>query len=314
LLCFFDFADSHMALQQTAHDACSRRVHCVAKGYLDDQFVRLFARDLTIVNSPLMNRGSWLRAMAFENMVYRFSQAHGGAPIQVVSLGAGVDTLYFRLRQRNNIAFAKFIEIDLPDLIEEKRGVIHRHDELSSLAAGDVYHAVAGDLADADAVAAILQPLIDPAAPTLLIAECVFVYIPAPAVQALLATLAHLFVGDLMLVNYDVIEPNDRFGSMMIENLKERGIHLSGIAGAPTIASHAERAKSLGFTSVRAVTMKGLYLTVPRETQVALNKLEMIDDWDEWNLVHEHYAFVIAWRGGDGTPASVPQVFAPPPS
>ncbi|CUG91280.1 leucine carboxyl methyltransferase, putative [Bodo saltans] len=304
-----------MALQQTAHDACSRRVHCVSKGYLDDPFVRLFARDLTIVNSPLMNRGSWLRSMAFENMVYRFSQVHGGAPIQVVSLGAGVDTLFFRLRQRGSISFSKFVEIDLPDLIEEKRGIIHRNHELSSLVADDVYHAVPGDLADANSIASLLQTLTDPSAPTLLIAECVFVYIPAPAVLALLTALTQLFVGDLMLVNYDVIEPNDRFGSMMIENLKERGIHLAGITGAPTIVSHAERAKGLGFTSVRAVTMKGLYLTVPRDTQVTLNKLEMIDDWDEWNLVHEHYAFVIAWRGGDGTSASIPQVFiAPPPS
>lgn len=301
-----------MALQQTAHDACSRRVHCVAKGYLNDSFVRHFARDSTIVNSPLMNRGSWLRAMAFENMVYRFSQLHGGAPIQVVSLGAGVDTLFFRLQQRGDVSFAKYVEIDFPDLIEEKLGVIFGHSELSCLAAGDIYRAVPGDLSNSEAIVASLQGVVDPALPTLLIAECVFVYIAAPAVLSLLQALSQVFVGDLMLVNYDVIEPNDRFGSMMIENLKERGIHLAGITGAPTIASHVERAKGIGFTSVRAVTMKGLYLTVPRDTQTSLNKLEMIDDWDEWNLVHEHYAFVVAWRGGDGTPASIPQAFVQP--
>lgn len=304
-----------MALQQTAHDACSRRVHCVAKGYLDDPFVRLFARDSTIVNSPLMNRGSWLRSMAFENMVYRFSQAHNAAPIQVVSLGAGVDTLFFRLKRRGDVAIAKFIEIDLPDLIEEKRGIIQRHPELHALCREDenAYHAVPGDLTDAHAVAQVLRSLVDASTPTLLIAECVFVYIPAEAAENLLSTLLQsLFTGDVMLVNYDVIEPNDRFGSMMIENLRERGIHLVGIVGAPNLASHIERAKRLGFHSIRAMSMKGLYLTVPKETQITLNKLEMIDDWDEWNLVHEHYAFVVAWRGGDGTSASIPPVFIAP--
>jgi hypothetical protein len=35
----------------------------------------------------------------------------------------------------------------------------------------------------------------------------------------------------------------------------------------------------------------------------------MIDDWDEWNLVHDHYSFTVAWSLGDGTPSSLPVVF-----
>lgn len=298
-----------MALQQTAHDACSRRVHCVAKGYLDDPYVAFFVKDSTIVNSPLMNRGSWLRATAFENMVYRFSAIHQGAPIQVVSLGAGVDTLYFRLKRANKVAVAKYVEIDLPDLILEKSTVVRSANELAALA-DDSYVLAPIDLQDTEGVMNHLSQVLNPSLPTLLIAECVFVYIDSPFIESLLhRMLTELFTGDVMLVNYDVIEPRDRFGTMMAANLKERGIVLHGIDGAPTLAAHAERSKRVGFTSCRAVSMRTLYLGVPKATQLKLNKIEMIDDWDEWNLVHDHYAFVISWKGGDGTGSCIPPVF-----
>lgn len=302
-----------MALQQTAHDACSRRVHCVAKGYLDDPFVKHFSRDSTIVNSPLMNRGSWLRAIAFENMVHHFSKLHQGTPIQVVSFGAGVDTLYFRLRRENTVALASYVELDFPDLVQEKRTIIEHNNDLKSLATSDApLHVEAADLRHPDQVVSVLRRCCSPDVPTLLIAECVFVYIENQIVENLLHSVLEGYFSpscDVMLVTYDVIEPHDRFGAMMAENLRHRGITLDGVEGAPTLASHVMRCHKVGLRTARAVTMKTLYLGVPRSEQVRLNRLEMIDDWDEWNLVHEHYAFVIGWRGGDGTPSSIPSVF-----
>jgi [phosphatase 2A protein]-leucine-carboxy methyltransferase len=95
----------------------------------------------------------------------------------------------------------------------------------------------------------------------------------------------------------------------MVSNLKERGIDLKGLFGAPTLHALTQRCISSGFSSVRAATMRQLYLSVPRDVQLRLNKIEMIDDWDEWNLVHDHYAFVIAWTGGGGDAESIPPPF-----
>lgn len=86
-----------MALQRTAYEACSRKVHCVKKKYFDDPFVTFFVTDLTMVNSPLMNRGTWLRTKAIEHCVLTFAASSPSTPIQIISFGAGVDTLYFRL-------------------------------------------------------------------------------------------------------------------------------------------------------------------------------------------------------------------------
>ena len=259
-----------MALQRTAHDACSRKIHCVRKNYLDDPFVGFFARDETIVNSPLMNRGTWLRTTAIENCVKGFA-ATAGQPIQVINFGAGMDTLYFRLKKANP-------------------------DELSSLVQSQ-YVLQSCNLYDAKGVAEGLKQHLRSGVPTIMLAEMVFVYIEGSVTTELLKIVMADVIGtetNTMLVTYDAIQPFDRFGKVMVENLQQFGAEFKGIADFPTPEAHAQRCRDLGFKTVKALTMKNLYLSVPRNLQIGLNKLEMIDDWEEWNLMHEHYCFVVA--------------------
>lgn len=286
-----------MALQKTAHDACSRKVHCVAKKYLDDPYVAFFAKDITIVNSPLMNRGTWLRTTAIENCVTAFSRSVNSVPIQVISFGAGVDTLYFRLKKDHaDVPLSAYVELDLRDLVAEKHGIIKKNQMLSS-AVGPEYALLPCDLRKPPEVAELLKQHVKPGVPTLLLAEMVFVYIEASTTTELLRVVLGDVLGagtNVELITYDAMQPNDRFGQMMLENLSSIGVYLKGIEDLPTVDAHVKRCKDVGFKTVNAQTMKKLYLSVPREQQMWLNKLEMIDDWDEWNLVHEHYCFVVA--------------------
>lgn len=293
-----------MALQKTAHDACSRKVHCVAKGYLDDPFVQYFTKDSTIVNSPLMNRGTWLRTVAIENCVTSFSQSNGGSPIQVINFGAGVDTLYFRLKRFHpDIQLSRLLELDFADLVAEKWRTVQKHDALSSLVS-DEYALKACNLREPGDTVALIKSLISPHVPTVLIAEMVFVYIEESITTELLQGTVNLFAPqtEVQLITYDAMQPNDRFGQMMFENLSSIGVVLKGIRDLPTEKEHVARAKKVGFRSVSAMSMRKLYLTVPPPQQQALNKLEMIDDWDEWNLVHDHYCFLVASRNSDENP------------
>jgi O-methyltransferase involved in polyketide biosynthesis len=300
-----------MAIQQTAHDACSRKVHCVAKGYLHDSFVRFFERDTTVINSPLMNRGTWLRTTAFENVVKHFADSH--ERMQVVSFGAGMDTLFFRLKATHNLAHVeRYVEVDLPDMVEEKQRIIAQHDVLRELATDEHYRLVPADLSHPDHIGQIIAEHVLPDVPTILIAECVFIYVEEAASRRLLQSMltAHFVPGlSVMFVSYDAILPNDRFGQMMIHNLAERHIELKSFKELPTCQAHVDRALAIGFKTASSVSMKALYLKAPKAEQQRLNALEMIDDWDEWNLVHDHYSFTVAWTNGDGTAASLPPVF-----
>ncbi|KAG5463838.1 hypothetical protein LSCM1_00009 [Leishmania martiniquensis] len=288
-----------MALIQTAHDACSRKVHCVRKGYLNDPFVSFFEKDHTIVNSPLMNRGTWLRTTAFENCVRGFA-ATVDQPIQVINFGAGMDTLYFRLKHSDpKFPVQKFVELDLADLVSEKDRIIKRHSEMHSLV-GSQYTLISCDLYDANGVAQALKEHLQSGVPTIMIAEMVFVYIEGSVTTHLLQKVMSDVIGpstNTMLATYDAIQPFDRFGKVMVENLQHFGADFKGISDFPTPEAHAQRCTELGFKAVKSVTMKSLYLSVPRHIQIRLNKLEMIDDWDEWNLMHEHYCFVVATTG-----------------
>lgn len=289
-----------MSLQRTAFEACSRKVHCVAKRYLDDPFVGFFARDSTIVNSPLMNRGTWLRTKAIEHSVLSFAASAdvAGQPIQIISFGAGVDTLYFRLAKSHpELKLAAYVELDLPDLVEDKKRIIARRPQLRDLLRPE-YSIHGVDLRQTSECVQLLQQLVRPGVPTMLLAEMVFVYLD----EAVSTQLLHHVLYDVLggpstlcqLVTYDAIEPYDRFGEMMVSSLAARGVELRGIHSLATAEAHKRRCQDIGFASVECNTMRQLYLTVPHDTQVWLGKLEMIDDWDEWNLVHDHYCFLVA--------------------
>lgn len=287
-----------MALQKTAHDACSRKVHCVKKGYLDDEFVEFFSRDTTIVNSPLMNRGTWLRTTAIEKTVIKFSQRHENKPIQIISYGAGIDTLYFQLMKKYpELKLERFVEIDLPSLVLEKHTKIAQYKQLSALVTSN-YRLIAADIQNLEEVREKLEKNAVSKIPTIILGEMVFVYLEEPVTTKLLDYTVNEFLGGtdipICLITYDAINPNDRFGSTMCTNLQNFGADLKGIAALPTPEAHSERARRIGFRSVEAMTMRALYLTVPKELQAAFNKLEMIDDWDEWNLMLDHYCFMVA--------------------
>lgn len=297
-------------MSSTALDACSRRLHAHTKGYIVDPFVHLFAPDDTVINSPLMNRGTWLREKAVECVITQFSKLYPSQPIQVVSLGAGFDTLYFRWAANpalsQSVPIKKYLELDLPSTVEKKQEIIQSNSSLSQLTRdrfAGIYHLQASNLCDTEAVRDVLVAALDVNCPTIFIAECVLVYFEAKHSTALLKAIAGEIFKDkahVFFFSYDAISPKDRFGQMMLQNLSERGIHLNGIQELPDVSAHEQRARLCGFVSVKGLTMKALYLTVPPQMRRELDRLEMIDDWDEWNIVHEHYCIVMCWKGGDG--------------
>nr|CCC93605.1 putative leucine carboxyl methyltransferase [Trypanosoma congolense IL3000] len=295
-----------MALQQTAYSACSRKVHCVSKKYLDDPFAACFAVDKTIVNSPLMNRGTWLRTVAIERSLLHFAKEQcGEAGLQVISFGGGMDTLYFRLKKDHpTIRIVKYIELDFPDLVERKKSIINRTESLSHLAGAD-YALLACDLRETDALCELLKENTVSNVPTVLLAEMVFVYLE----EHISSTILRLILSEVldsqvsvMLIAYDAIRPDDRFGEVMVSNLESIGVRLRGIHDLPTPEAHAERCRRVGLPHVASKSMKQLYLEVPQNTQKWLSRLEIVDDWDEWCIMHDHYCFVLAANKPDVVP------------
>ena len=68
------------------------------------------------------------------------------------------------------------------------------------------------------------QTGVDPSIPTLLLSECVLVYLKPEESRSILTFFKDHFKSDLAFLNYEMINPNDPFGRTMLDNLEVRGL------------------------------------------------------------------------------------------
>ena len=104
---FFHFENTHFLLYFFRS--------CVELGYWNDEFVQYFVGSQRRRRSPLINRGYWSRVSAVRTVVEQFlsheptdqqtkssssSSASSSSQInrQIITLGAGFDTLFFQLK------------------------------------------------------------------------------------------------------------------------------------------------------------------------------------------------------------------------
>ena len=170
--------DPDLGVIKTNDEASGAKACCVSRGYFDDPFVKHFARRVP-KHPPLINRGYHARVATVRAVLDAFLDAtfdadgqsasspaatsrHGddrvaetrhenafGKRRQIVSLGAGFDTSYFRLRttltRRREETLEKhtrqpcsltFVEIDHKAVIEEKAGIVNATQSLREACVG----------------------------------------------------------------------------------------------------------------------------------------------------------------------------------
>jgi [phosphatase 2A protein]-leucine-carboxy methyltransferase len=66
---------------------------------------------------------------------------------------------------------------------------------------------------------------VDFTAPTLVLTECLLVYLKKEDSDKILSSISTYFSGDLLFLNYEMIHPSDAFGRVMIENLEVKFYH-----------------------------------------------------------------------------------------
>ncbi|MCJ1388857.1 carboxy methyl transferase for protein phosphatase 2A [Xylographa bjoerkii] len=328
-------------VQGTDNDANVSRVSAVEVGYLHDPYARLFAtvgsqRRFPIINrgsdsnptpSPLPNdpfiSGTYVRTRAIDKLVEEFLYSQRSTRKQVISLGAGSDTRYFRLMSREQPPDVLYHELDFPVNTALKIATIQKAPSLRShiddplfvlstdteLHAPD-YHIHAIDLRTLDR--AYSQPIgpgklghIDPALPTLLISECCLTYLAPDTADAVIKH----FVGILSpatpaaLILYEPIHPFDSFGKVMIANLAARGIVMQTIQKYHSLDAQKERLWNYGFIDGGgAEDVDFLYQEwVDEREKKRISRLEMLDEVEELNLLAKHYC--VAWGFRKGKPA-----------
>lgn len=264
-----------------------------------------------------------MRTSAIDQLVDRFLATPTSTAKQIVSLGAGTDTRFFRLRDKYPNGSFIYHEIDFPANTAAKLQSIRRHPELqdriadshfTTLPTAESYHSASYNVHALDLRSLATSspeppppelPNLSPALPTLLLSEMCLVYIDPSTVSAIMDTLlkCHLKpTTPAAVVLYEPILPHDAFGRTMISNLSTRNIQLPTLTAYPELADQRARLNKYGFVDGhRAADTYFIWREwVSQEEKERVAALEMLDELEELHLLLRHYCVAWAWRDGEG--------------
>uniref|UniRef100_A0A8C0FKN6 Leucine carboxyl methyltransferase 1 n=2 Tax=Strigidae TaxID=30459 RepID=A0A8C0FKN6_BUBBB len=134
--------------------------------------------------------------------------------------------------------------------------------------------------------------------PTLLVAECVLVYMTPQQSANLLKWAASTFPV-AMFINYEQVNMTDRFGQIMIENLQRRQCNLAGVEVCRSLDSQRERLLLNGWETARAIDMMKVYSFLPQADVKRIEGLEFLDEKELFEQLMQHYC--ICWASKDSS-------------
>lgn len=315
------------AVQSTNDSSALSKRSLAARGYVHDAFAPLLVPGAAR-RAPLIHRGYYVRARAVQHCVRAFLEQTSSDPAapraQILSLGAGSDSLYFRLKAAGSLAGAAVWEVDFPEVARRKADRIREVLELCALTgphrSRDPPSALCFEASDYCILGLDLQQLqrlnqalteagLDVAAPTLLLAEAVLTYLEPDSAAALIAWAAQRFP-DALFVVYEQMRPHDAFGQVMLQHFRQLNSPLHGLDHFPNVEAQQRRFLQAGWKNCAVVDMNEFYhCFLPAEERRRVENLEPFDEFEEWHLKCAHY-FILAASQGD----TLSQTMVFPPS
>ncbi|XP_065347665.1 leucine carboxyl methyltransferase 1 [Cloeon dipterum] len=296
------------AVRATNDDASECKRCAVNLGYWQDKFINFFIK-AGERKAPEINRGYYARCTAVSLLIEKFLLKAGAEQCQILNFGAGFDTLYWRLKSNGHIV-KNFIELDFPTVTAKKCYAIKRNKTLleqihsedgevkfspTDLHAAN-YHLVGVDLRQLSEVQKKLADSeIDWNAPTLLLAECVLVYVEPEHIRSLLSFLSSK-LPTAYFINYEQVNMEDRFGQIMLSNLRARGCSLAGVDACRDLASQQRRFLDTGWDGSKTWTMEEVWNALPREDRNRIEKIEFLDENELLQQLFHHYCISVGWK------------------
>ncbi|XP_062820763.1 leucine carboxyl methyltransferase 1 isoform X2 [Anolis carolinensis] len=268
---------SDEAVRSTCDDASQCKRYAVNMGYWKDPYIQHFARHPKERKAPEISRGYYARVEGVTRLVKAFLQKTD-RNCQIINLGAGMDTLFWKLKDEDLLP-GKYFEIDFPTIATRKIHTIKSKPSLSqpimeshsgesflidSHSLDSTRYAIIGaDLRELHKLEEAMKKCgLDPELPTLLMAECVLVYMAPENSDALLRWVADVFP-TAMFINY---EQRQRF----LQN---------------------------GWEGAHAMDMVEVYNALPPEDVKRIEALEFLDEKELLEQLMLHYC--LSWATKD---------------
>ncbi|XP_064615215.1 leucine carboxyl methyltransferase 1-like [Liolophura sinensis] len=300
------------AIRATNDDATQCKRFAVQKGYWSDPYIQHFVSRGQNTHAPEINRGYYARVASIRILMEKFLKLTK-CQCQVVNLGAGFDTTFWRLKEQGMIP-QSFIEMDFPTVVMRKGHAIKQKKPLLagiSTEDGEIkfhnydlhsanYHLVGANLRTLGEVEAKLTECgIDYTLPTIFIAECVLVYLEIEQSKALLKWLAEKFQ-TAFFINYEQVNLGDRFGEVMLANLKSRECTLAGVDACLSLDAQKDRFLTTGWQGADGMEMTYVYKCLPHAEITRIEHLEFLDERELLDQLFNHYCVVWAYKDSAG--------------
>ncbi|XP_064486847.1 tRNA wybutosine-synthesizing protein 4-like [Ornithodoros turicata] len=293
---------NHRSVQSTNDSSIHSKLSVVNSGYIKDDFIEFFCIK-KCRRSPLINRGYYVRAKTVSSVLEAYCKSMKNNKCQVLSLGAGFDTTFFRLKAAHTLpSSCRYYEVDLPQVVQKKCEVIANSPQLSDLAgtptgtgAWTHYCVLTRDLAQTDGLKTTLEERrFDFDLPTLILAECVLSYLDVDDSNALIKWTTHEF-SNCAFVVYEQVYPSDGFGMFMLQHFATLGSPLKSLHNFPDPSSLMSRYQSLGYDECKCIGMNDFFTWLDDVKRI--RSLEPFDEFEEWHEKCNHYALTVATKG-----------------
>ncbi|XP_068527993.1 tRNA wybutosine-synthesizing protein 4 isoform X2 [Anas acuta] len=242
-------------VQGTGGSSAISKCSAAERGYFEDRFLRLLAGRRRR-RAPLVHRGYYIRARAVDHCVQDFLLKTQSYPrTQILSLGAGLDSLYFRLKDMGLLHHTVMYEVDFPNVARQKATLIKTTKELSALVgdtegerlgvatafSGEDYKLLGVDLSELSKLSTALKEAgLDNEVPTLFIAEVVLTYLENSRSDALIQWAAEHFSQACFLL-YEQMHPEDSFGRVMQQHFSQLNSALHSLSQYPDCEAQQRR-------------------------------------------------------------------------
>ncbi|XP_038644930.1 tRNA wybutosine-synthesizing protein 4 isoform X3 [Scyliorhinus canicula] len=287
-----------VAVQGTNDSSIVSKCSMVNLGYFNDVFLKGFVNKTTR-RAPLINRGYYVRAKAVDYSLRCFLQQTASySQRQILSLGAGFDSLYFRLKASGELKNVVVYEVDFPDVVQRKATLIKNKqefveligciDEIRPTQMGHLYlssmdYKLLGiDLTEIVELDNLLMQIgLNPACPTLILSEVVLTYMRVESSSAVIHWAADRFPSAIFVV-YEQIRPNDPFGQVMQRHFTQLNSTLYALIQFPEKEAQRIRFLNEGWEECHCIDMNEFYVGfIPEQEK---QRIEMLEPFDEYEI------------------------------
>ncbi len=277
-----------------------------------------------------MNRGYYARMQSMNKILNTFLETTNSGHRQIINLGSGFDSSSL-LPYSQGYERLRTFEVDFATIITKKTEILlsipavvtllcgdqtsgsasltsseHKQNISSSVCRIGPVSFISQDLRNAQSIVSdLLVAGLDVSQPTLVISECVLVYVNKEHVSELCSALGAFLQGPAAWLTYDMVHPQDLYGATMARNLKAMGFHIPGFADYPSLEAQRQRFLETGWSECGSSSMLRFYDTQVRDAlseaeQRRVAQIEVFDEFEEWNLLMGHYSLTVSLKRSSG--------------